>query len=108
LLTQYGTEWDCRAFGETLSTLQFGSRAKLIKNMASRNEGVIGGVTELQKEIARLRAEVERLRVHGKSRTTNCAGAQPVTETGQPGCRCSPRQLERGVHYPGGGVLAEH
>eukprot|EP00043_Microstomoeca_roanoka_P019702 m.225410 g.225410 ORF g.225410 m.225410 type:complete len:1315 (+) comp17041_c0_seq4:136-4080(+) len=44
-----------KAFGETLSTLKFAQRAKLIKNKAARNEDFVGNVRELQAEIKRLR-----------------------------------------------------
>jgi kinesin family protein 15 len=47
-----------RAFGETLSTLQFAARAKLIKNRAVVNMDVTGNVKQLQEEIKRLRAEL--------------------------------------------------
>ena len=50
-------DWICigRAFGETLSTLKFAQRAKLIKNKAARNEDFVGNVRELQAEVKRLR-----------------------------------------------------
>ncbi len=45
---------------ETVSTLKFAQRAKLIKNTAVLNENTCGGsVVDLQLEIARLRAELE-------------------------------------------------
>jgi hypothetical protein len=47
-----------RAFGETLSTLQFAMRAKLIKNKAIINLDVTGNVRQLQEEIKRLRLEI--------------------------------------------------
>ena len=47
-----------RAFGETLSTLQFATRAKMIKNKAIINEDVTGNVRQLQEEIRKLRSQV--------------------------------------------------
>ncbi|EGD72193.1 carboxy terminal motor kinesin [Salpingoeca rosetta] len=44
-----------KAFGETLSTLKFAQRAKLIKNKTARNEDFVGNVRELQAEVKRLR-----------------------------------------------------
>eukprot|EP00917_Polyrhabdina_sp_WS-2016_P013548 GHVP01029712.1.p1 GENE.GHVP01029712.1~~GHVP01029712.1.p1 ORF type:complete len:767 (+),score=193.89 GHVP01029712.1:550-2850(+) len=41
---------------ETLSTLKFAQRAKMIKNKAIINEDVSGGIEELKEEIKRLRA----------------------------------------------------
>ena len=47
-----------QCFGETLSTLQFASRAKMIKNNAKINEDVSGDVAALQREIAELKAKL--------------------------------------------------
>lgn len=46
-------------FGETLSTLKFAQRAKLIKNKASINEELTGSIEVLKKEIVRLKIELE-------------------------------------------------
>lgn len=43
-------------FGETLSTLKFAQRAKMIRNNAIVNEDTSGCVEKLQKEIQRLKA----------------------------------------------------
>ena len=51
-----------RCFGETLSTLNFAKRAKMIKNKAVVNEDMSGNVHQLQVEIKRLRQIVDRLR----------------------------------------------
>nr|XP_006824742.1 PREDICTED: kinesin-like protein KIF15-like [Saccoglossus kowalevskii] len=45
-------------FGETLSTLHFARRAKMIKNKARVNEDTHGNVTHLQAEIKRLKDEL--------------------------------------------------
>lgn len=45
----------CRSFGETLSTLQFARRAKMIKNKAVVNENAAGSIEHLQAEICRLK-----------------------------------------------------
>ena len=47
-----------RAFGETLSTLQFAARAKMIKNKAKINEDVSGDVAALRTQIKQLKAQL--------------------------------------------------
>ena len=54
--------YTARCFGETLSTLNFAKRAKMIKNKAVVNEDMSGNVHQLQAEIKRLRQIVDRLR----------------------------------------------
>ena len=51
-----------RCFGETLSTLNFARRAKMIRNKAVVNEDTSGTVQQLQSEIRRLKQLVERLK----------------------------------------------
>lgn len=51
-----------KCFGETLSTLNFAKRAKMIKNKAVVNEDATGSITALQAEIRRLRDELEKAR----------------------------------------------
>lgn len=51
-----------RCFGETLSTLNFARRAKMIKNKAVMNEDVTGNVTELQQEIRKLKELLSQAR----------------------------------------------
>jgi kinesin family protein 15 len=46
---------DAKCFGETLSTLNFAKRAKLIKNKAVINEDTQGNIAHLQVEIKRLK-----------------------------------------------------
>lgn len=46
------------SFGETLSTLKFAQRAKLIKNKASINEDATGTIESLKNEILRQRQEI--------------------------------------------------
>ncbi|PIK61792.1 Kinesin-like protein KIF15 [Apostichopus japonicus] len=47
-----------KCFGETLSTLNFARRAKMIKNKAVVNEDAQGNVSHLQAEIRRLKEEL--------------------------------------------------
>ncbi|XP_074842189.1 kinesin-like protein KIF15 [Carettochelys insculpta] len=47
-----------RCFGETLSTLNFAQRAKLIKNKAVINEDTQGNVSQLQAEVKKLREQL--------------------------------------------------
>ncbi|KAL3816158.1 hypothetical protein ACHAXA_001645 [Cyclostephanos tholiformis] len=53
------------SLSETISTLTFAQRAKLITNTAVLNENTSGSVSALQAEIVRLRAELERQRDDG-------------------------------------------
>ncbi|MBN3282394.1 KI15A protein, partial [Polyodon spathula] len=50
-----------RCFGETLSTLQFAQRAKLIKNKAVVNEDTQGNVSQLQAEVRKLKEQLSQL-----------------------------------------------
>ncbi|XP_049633273.1 kinesin-like protein KIF15 [Suncus etruscus] len=50
-----------RCFGETLSTLNFAQRAKLIKNKAVVNEDTEGNVSQLQAEVKRLKEQMLQL-----------------------------------------------
>uniref|UniRef100_A0A8I3NU78 Kinesin-like protein KIF15 n=1 Tax=Canis lupus familiaris TaxID=9615 RepID=A0A8I3NU78_CANLF len=50
-----------RCFGETLSTLNFAQRAKLIKNKAVVNEDTQGNVSQLQAEVKRLKEQLAQL-----------------------------------------------
>ncbi|KAG0047303.1 Kinesin-like protein kif15 [Gryganskiella cystojenkinii] len=52
-------------YQETMSTLRFAQRAKMIKNKAVVNEDIQGNVNELQVEIQRLKAELEVERTSG-------------------------------------------
>ncbi|PVD20409.1 hypothetical protein C0Q70_18563 [Pomacea canaliculata] len=58
---------DAKCFGETLSTLNFAKRAKMIKNKAVINEDTQGNVALLQQEIRRLRDMVLQLQSGGIS-----------------------------------------
>uniref|UniRef100_A0A8C5QJ48 Kinesin family member 15 n=1 Tax=Leptobrachium leishanense TaxID=445787 RepID=A0A8C5QJ48_9ANUR len=50
-----------KCFGETLSTLQFAQRAKLIKNKAVVNEDTQGNVNRLQAEVRKLKEQLSQL-----------------------------------------------
>ncbi|KAK3821880.1 MAG: hypothetical protein J3Q66DRAFT_334558 [Benniella sp.] len=52
-------------YQESLSTLRFAQRAKMIKNKAIVNEDVQGNVNELRAEIQRLKSELELKRATG-------------------------------------------
>jgi kinesin family protein 15 len=47
-----------KCFGETLSTLKFAQRAKLIQNNAVINEDTTGSILQLQLELKRLKHEL--------------------------------------------------
>ena len=55
------------SFGETLSTLKFAQRAKLITNRAVINEDMDGNVSALQDQIRSLKAELEAFKTSGAS-----------------------------------------
>ncbi|XP_061442512.1 kinesin-like protein KIF15 isoform X2 [Rhineura floridana] len=55
-----------RCFGETLSTLNFAQRAKLIKNKAVINEDTQGNVRQLQSELKKLKEQLALL-ISGQS-----------------------------------------
>lgn len=69
-----------RCFGETLSTLNFARRAKMIKNKAVVNEDASGNVLQLQAEIRRLRERLE----HYRSSTS--VTPSPVSTPMTPSC----------------------
>ncbi|CAL8286814.1 unnamed protein product [Lota lota] len=50
-----------KCFGETLSTLQFAQRAKLIKNKAMVNEDTQGNVRQLQAEVKKLKEHLAQV-----------------------------------------------
>ncbi|NXX90895.1 KIF15 protein, partial [Centropus bengalensis] len=50
-----------RCFGETLSTLNFAQRAKLIKNKAVINEDTQGNVSQLQAEVKKLKEQLAQV-----------------------------------------------
>ncbi|XP_009081245.1 PREDICTED: LOW QUALITY PROTEIN: kinesin-like protein KIF15, partial [Acanthisitta chloris] len=50
-----------KCFGETLSTLNFAQRAKLIKNKAVVNEDTQGNVSQLQAELKKLKEQLAQL-----------------------------------------------
>ncbi|XP_073486517.1 kinesin-like protein KIF15 [Aquarana catesbeiana] len=50
-----------KSFGETLSTLHFAQRAKLIKNKAVVNEDTQGNVSQLQAEVKKLKEQLSQL-----------------------------------------------
>ncbi|OWF48812.1 Kinesin-like protein KIF15 [Mizuhopecten yessoensis] len=67
---------DSRHFGETLSTLQFARRAKMIKNKAKVNEDTQGNLMSLQAEIRRLKEENQQLLSAGGAALTSTDQSQ--------------------------------
>ncbi|XP_065827584.1 kinesin-like protein KIF15 [Oscarella lobularis] len=51
-----------KCFGETLSTLNFARRAKMIRNKAVINEDTMGNINQLQAEVKRLKEELALLK----------------------------------------------
>lgn len=60
------------SFGETLSTLKFAQRAKLIKNKAIINEDSSGTVAILKDEIKRLKLEITKIKVRKNKENFVC------------------------------------
>lgn len=63
------------SFGETLSTLKFAQRAKLIRNKASINEDATGTIESLKSEIMRQRQELAGYR--NLARMYDLSGGEP-------------------------------
>ena len=61
------------SFGETLSTLKFAQRAKLIKNKAIINEDSSGTVAILKDEIKRLKLEMTKMKVKHNKQFSICS-----------------------------------
>ncbi|KAJ3612893.1 hypothetical protein NHX12_019150 [Muraenolepis orangiensis] len=55
-----------KCFGETLSTLHFAQRAKLIKNKAMINEDTQGNVRQLQAEVKKLKEQLAQAMISGR------------------------------------------
>uniref|UniRef100_A0A3B4BWJ8 Kinesin motor domain-containing protein n=1 Tax=Pygocentrus nattereri TaxID=42514 RepID=A0A3B4BWJ8_PYGNA len=69
-----------KCFGETLSTLQFAQRAKLIKNKAMINEDTQGNVKQLQAEVKKLKEQLaSALSVRHNINELAPGGPQPHT-----------------------------
>ncbi|XP_031256347.1 kinesin-like protein KIN-12C [Pistacia vera] len=67
---------NCSA-NETLSTLKFAQRAKLIQNDAKVNENASGDVTALQRQIQQLKGQLSSLmKHHNQSRSPSCGGSR--------------------------------
>jgi len=71
------------SLSETISTLSFAQRAKMITNTAVLNENTCGSVTALQAEIARLRSELE-LASNGLPQPAANGGDRPMADQGLP------------------------
>ncbi|KAM3595120.1 uncharacterized protein V6R79_018353 [Siganus canaliculatus] len=73
-----------KCFGETLSTLQFAQRAKLIKNKAVINEDTQGNVKQLQAEVKKLKEQLaQALATQAVDYGRDGAPGGPETPTGQ-------------------------
>ncbi|KAI5611764.1 kinesin-like protein KIF15, partial [Silurus asotus] len=70
-----------KCFGESLSTLQFAQRAKLIKNKAMINEDTQGNVKQLQAEVKKLKEQLA-LAVSTRHNVTESAPGGPQLQTG--------------------------
>ncbi|XP_034714633.1 kinesin-like protein KIF15-B isoform X2 [Etheostoma cragini] len=72
-----------KCFGETLSTLQFAQRAKLIKNKAIINEDTQGNVRQLQAEVKKLKEQLAQAltsQAVGYARDGAPGGPEPLIE----------------------------
>ncbi len=73
------------SLSETVSTLKFAQRAKLIKNNAVLNEDTCGTVAALQAEVAKLRSELER---NSNSNSSNSNSVEGVKRRKAPILSC--------------------
>ncbi|XP_072314435.1 kinesin-like protein KIF15 [Eucyclogobius newberryi] len=73
-----------KCFGETLSTLQFAQRAKLIKNKAVINEDTQGNVRQLQAEVKKLKEQLVMALASIDSQRDVAPGGPQVLIAGQP------------------------
>uniref|UniRef100_A0A665WIJ7 Kinesin family member 15 n=1 Tax=Echeneis naucrates TaxID=173247 RepID=A0A665WIJ7_ECHNA len=83
-----------KCFGETLSTLQFAQRAKLIKNKAIINEDTQGNVKQLQAEIKKLK---EQLAQTLASQALDCV--RDVAPGGPQFCMGPSNEIQHDVSY---------
>lgn len=75
-----------KCFGETLSTLQFAQRAKLIKNKAVINEDTQGNVKQLQAEVKKLKEQLaQALTSQGVDYGRDIAPGGPELHMANPG-----------------------
>ncbi|XP_030628202.1 kinesin-like protein KIF15 [Chanos chanos] len=81
-----------KCFGETLSTLQFAQRAKLIKNKAMINEDTQGNVRQLQAEVKKLREQLAQA-LSPRNNMTDAAPGGPQLPIGEE-CSYKTRFLE--------------
>lgn len=64
-------------FGETLSTLRFAERAKLVKNQAIINEDTVGTIKELREEIKSLKTQLNSSKMTpSQSVCSNCSNSE--------------------------------
>lgn len=59
------------SYGETLSTLRFAERAKMVKNQAIVNENTLGTINELREEIKRLHFKLKESKFSSCQKCTN-------------------------------------
>ena len=73
-------------FGESLSTLKFSQRAKMITNTAVVNEEAVGSLETLQKEVSRLKLELGKAKAQAQAMKATgglaSAGTATTTTTG--------------------------
>eukprot|EP00899_Mesostigma_viride_P012003 jgi/Mesvir1/20803/Mv07906-RA.3 len=70
---------------ESLSTLKFAQRAKMVRNAAVVNEDTIANPELLREEISRLKLELSKLRANGAlQEIQNLAGPSPAEPVGMP------------------------
>ena len=84
-----------KSFGETLSTLKFAQRAKLIKTRAILNEDTSGNVEQLRQEIRRLKEQI-------KTGAAAAAAASATASNAPPRARDSSGSSTSNSSTPGG------
>ncbi|XP_056151509.1 kinesin-like protein KIF15-A, partial [Lampris incognitus] len=94
-----------KCFGETLSTLHFAQRAKLIKNKAMINEDTHGNVRQLQAEVKKLKEQLAHAlssQAHVMDNGRDVVPGRPQLHTG------SSTEFQAGISYKAKFIAAVH
>lgn len=86
-----------KSYGETLSTLRFADRAKMIRNNAVINESSAGTLNQLQSEIKRLQSEIHSLRAQNAASAASSSSGpiSPRNLSADAAAPATPLEIER-------------
>lgn len=86
-----------KSYGETLSTLRFADRAKMIRNNAVINESSAGTLNQLQSEIKRLQSEIHTLRAQNAASAASASSGHisPRNLSADAAAPATPLEIER-------------